>query len=234
MPGTNFYTPFSSTVDVALTDKNGYAALVRCASANIPSAIAGFAVGCSLQTTDTGATYQNEGTVTSCNFVELESAGGAWSGGTVPNASTFESTVTFEDVATFEVAPVLEAGAQIDGPIYTSGGVVPFVTGTVQAVVVASGAIDLTKDCHLIDTDADPLALTIGAPVIPYQKIVLQMIVDGGAGINDAVLTFNGTATITFDGRGDYVELQHNGADWIPVRLVNLEDGSIPTYVPAA
>jgi hypothetical protein len=169
--------------------------------------------------------------------------GGGFTGGVVPDATTFESavttesTVTHEGVVTHEVAPVLEAGAQIDGPIYTSAlgevGVVPFMGNTVQEVVTASGALDLGAYNHLVDTDSGALALTVGTPVMPYQRIRVQMIVDGGGGTNDATITFNGTATIVLDGVGDYFELQHNGAEWIPVSLVNLVDGSIPTYTPA-
>jgi hypothetical protein len=153
---------------------------------------------------------------------------------TVPSTSVFEAPITSEGVATFEVAPVLEAGAQIDGPIYTTGGVVPFMGNTVQEVLTSSGAVSLTAYNYLVDTDSGALALTIGSPAVPYQRIRVQMTVDGGGGTNDATFTFNSTATIVLDGVGDYFELQHNGAEWIPIALVNLVDGSIPTYTPAA
>lgn len=154
-------------------------------------------------------------------------------GGTTIVNGVVADPVTFEDVATFEVAPVLEAGAEFDGPLYTTGGAVSVTPEAEQAVVTVAGAIALTSYNHLIDTTGGVLALTLAAPAMPRQRIRLQMIVDGGGSTNDATLTFNGTATIVFADEGDYVELQHNGAEWIPQVLVNLYDGSIPVYTPA-
>lgn len=68
MAGTNFWTKLNSTVDVALTDGNGNAMLVRSTVANIPSAAAGYAIGCDLIASDTGNHYYNKGSATSCDF----------------------------------------------------------------------------------------------------------------------------------------------------------------------
>ncbi len=68
MPGTNYFTPKTSAIDVALTDGSNNAMLAKCVAASIPSAVAGYGIGCLLQATDTGALYTNTGTTTSCTF----------------------------------------------------------------------------------------------------------------------------------------------------------------------
>jgi len=73
MAGTNYFHG-NQTVDIALGDENGNAILVKCLAANIPSAVAGYAVGCELIATDTGAHYYNLGTASSCNFHAVTTA----------------------------------------------------------------------------------------------------------------------------------------------------------------
>lgn len=65
MPGTNFFTPQTSTVDVALTDTIGNAILAK---GTVPSSLPGYAVGCLFIETSSGKAYQNTGTTTSCSF----------------------------------------------------------------------------------------------------------------------------------------------------------------------
>ena len=67
MVGTNFFTKASPTVDIAFTDGAGNARLINCTVANLPSAVAGYAVGCIAQT-EAGALYSNTGSATSCTF----------------------------------------------------------------------------------------------------------------------------------------------------------------------
>jgi hypothetical protein len=74
---TNFF-PENGTVQVSMTDEFGNAMEVKCLVADIPSAVAGYAVGCELIAEDTGAHYYNTGTTASCSFVV---------GGTVTNGS---------------------------------------------------------------------------------------------------------------------------------------------------
>ena len=70
MTGTGLFSPTTSApVKIALTDDAGNALLVKSTAANIPSAVAGYAVGCLLIATDTGALYSNTGTATSASFV---------------------------------------------------------------------------------------------------------------------------------------------------------------------
>jgi len=40
----------------------------KCATGDIPSAVAGYAVGCQLTNTTSGVLYSNTGSVTSCTF----------------------------------------------------------------------------------------------------------------------------------------------------------------------
>jgi len=87
---TNFY-PSNGSVKVSLSDDFGNADLVRCTVANIPSAVAGYAVGCILKATDTGGIYTNTGSATSCTFTLLEDAGGAF---TLPVTATYSSSST--------------------------------------------------------------------------------------------------------------------------------------------
>jgi hypothetical protein len=68
MAGTGLYAPLNSTVMVAINDERGNATAVKCLAANIPSGVAGYATGCELFTTDTGAQYSNTGSATSCTF----------------------------------------------------------------------------------------------------------------------------------------------------------------------
>ena len=55
-----------ATVRVKLKDANGYATLVSCTS--LPTGKAGYAIGCDLTNTTTGARYYNSGTVTSATW----------------------------------------------------------------------------------------------------------------------------------------------------------------------
>ena len=88
MIGTNFFTPLSTTVKVALSDENGKAALIRCTAANLPTD-AGYAVGCIAPATDTGAFYTNTGTTSVASFTLISS-----SSVTLATALTDSSTTT--------------------------------------------------------------------------------------------------------------------------------------------
>jgi len=68
MKGTNFFQQNKETVNSAFIDEYGNAILVKCATGDIPSAVAGYAVGCLLINTTTGNLYTNTGSVTSCTF----------------------------------------------------------------------------------------------------------------------------------------------------------------------
>lgn len=58
----------NGSVTVLESDELGLVSECRCASGSIPSAVAGYAVGCLLIDTTTGEVYWNIGSVTSCTF----------------------------------------------------------------------------------------------------------------------------------------------------------------------
>ncbi len=92
---TNFSsgsTGSTPSINPYLTNEAGNAILVRCTTANIPSAAAGYAVGCILEATDSGATYINTGSVTSSSFVQF--AGGGGSGGIAVKATNGTTPVS--------------------------------------------------------------------------------------------------------------------------------------------
>lgn len=66
---TSFST--GTPVDKILQDDKGLLVLVRCATGDIPSAVAGYAIGCLLVDTTTGTLYINTGTASSCTFTAV-------------------------------------------------------------------------------------------------------------------------------------------------------------------
>lgn len=98
MGGTNLsdYSILNGgTVDTYLTNPGGHATLVRCSTANIPSAVAGYAVGCLLQNTTTGNNYVNTGTTSSCTFTLLD-AGASFGLPTSATDATTTTTTSFQ------------------------------------------------------------------------------------------------------------------------------------------
>lgn len=74
MGGTSFSDESirnGGTIDTYFTNPAGQAVLIRCSTANTPSAKSGFAVGCLLMDTTTGILYCNTGTTSSCSFVKI-------------------------------------------------------------------------------------------------------------------------------------------------------------------
>lgn len=143
--GTNLY-PYDGTVKVALTDNFGNADLVRCAVASIPSAVAGYAIGCILKATDTGGIYTNTGTTTSCTFTLLEDAGGTF---TLPTTATDTSTTTGTSMALTQNAVTTGAGlTQALNGLTTGFG--HSITHT-TAVIAAGGSL-LNVSSSSVDT----------------------------------------------------------------------------------
>lgn len=69
----NFYTPFSSTVDVDGIDEFGMATRIRCSAANLPTG-KGYAVGCLAQEKLVGKFYTNTGTTSSASFTLISAS----------------------------------------------------------------------------------------------------------------------------------------------------------------
>ena len=65
MAGTNFSDNAiarGGTINTFFGEDSGFVTYARCTVANIPSAQAGYAVGCLIAATDTGGIYTNTGT----------------------------------------------------------------------------------------------------------------------------------------------------------------------------
>lgn len=65
---TNYFSPKTSTVDTALTDGAGNAVLARGTAANLPTGLAGYAIGCLYMATNNGVLYVNTGTAASATW----------------------------------------------------------------------------------------------------------------------------------------------------------------------
>lgn len=83
------------TVNRWLIDSIGNGVLVHCTTANIPSAVAGYAVGCMLNATDTGRLYTNIGTTSSASFQILDQ-GTAFGLPTSATDATTTTTTSFQ------------------------------------------------------------------------------------------------------------------------------------------
>lgn len=70
MAGTGLFAPSGAAVMIALNDEAKNALLVKGTAANLPSAVSGYATGCTYIATDTGTQYTNVGTATSCSFIQ--------------------------------------------------------------------------------------------------------------------------------------------------------------------
>lgn len=92
----NFYSSNQPTVNVWGTDEIGNAILVKSTVANIPSGVAGYAVGCELTASDTGNHYLNTGTVSSATFTLIDTASGSL---VLPTAATDATTTTTTSLA---------------------------------------------------------------------------------------------------------------------------------------
>jgi len=92
----NFFAPDNASVKVALSDESGNAVLSRGTVANLPSAVAGYAVSGLYMATDSGAVYENTGTATSCTFTLLDTAATSLQ---LPEAATDATTTTTTSLA---------------------------------------------------------------------------------------------------------------------------------------
>ncbi len=163
--GTNFF-PTNGTVKVGLTNELGQALLIECTIANLPSAVAGYAVGCEAITSDAGAHYFNTGSATSATFTAVGTIGAG--------------TVTLASLAT-AIAP--SHVIKFAGQATTAGGAAAeaiTVTGAVAATdrafvqVVDNGTSNVTALQAVVTTNT--LTVTFSADpgtdtIINYQII---------------------------------------------------------------
>ncbi len=69
--GTNQFVPISTGLEGAFTNNAGDWVFVRATTVAIPSATAGYAIGCTLQNATSGSLFINQGTTTSCSFRDV-------------------------------------------------------------------------------------------------------------------------------------------------------------------
>lgn len=124
-PGTNLYDPTTGN-HIALTDEIGNVTLCKYATANIPSGVKGYAVGCKLVDTTTGLSYSNTGTATSCAFTPVN---------TITSTSVIDPSI-------IQTAVVPLTSAQIKALFTTSVVVIPAIAG--KAIILDSFVFDLT------------------------------------------------------------------------------------------
>lgn len=151
-PGTNYFTRYTSTVDVALTDKFGNATLISCTAGNLPTD-AGYAKGCIAIATDSGILYTNTGSTTVASFTAVDSSDSL----TLPSAFVDASTDT-------GVSLSLTADAITTGEIIKAinGNTTNFTTGAALfygdmgdatagngLVIIGTGAYEGTGLAHL-------------------------------------------------------------------------------------
>ena len=97
-------------------------------------------------------------------------------------------------------------------------------TPTAQNAMTAAGAVSLTTYCTAVNTttgSGHASTLADGARVGQLKKIAL--VVDGG----DLVLTVASMAggnTVTFADAGDWIELQWDGVQWVPIAYAGAVD----------
>lgn len=90
VPGT-VVEPYFINSTINPSTGNGNIILARCTVANLPTGQAGYAIGCDIQASDTGAKYVNTGTAASATWTLLEDAGGTF---TLPTSATDATTTT--------------------------------------------------------------------------------------------------------------------------------------------
>lgn len=165
--GTNFFTKYTSTVDVALTDKSGNATLIRCVAGSLPTD-AGYAVGCIAQATDTGVIYYNSGTVSVASFTAVNAGAAAL---TLPSALTDASTTTGAGFSTNSTAITTGSALKISNgntTNFTTGG--KLIEADMGAAVAGNGLTVTTSAAY---TGTGLAVLTAGAMT---TGIVLSLI----------------------------------------------------------
>jgi len=181
--GSVFYKPvMNSSVLVLCEDLYQNSLIIKCTSANIPSGVAGYAVGCLLIATDTGAMYTNVGTTSSCNF---QPPGTVIAGVKTPLTAT----------ATITAAQVL--GGYINTNVGNSGDTFTLPTATALQAVIGARTGD-SVEVIIANVAAAGTSIVIAAgsanttmvgnytPVVGAHAIQI-MFVNTGTGTMDAI-----------------------------------------------
>lgn len=147
MPGTNLFAPPDySGVKVALSNEVDNAILAKGTAAQLPSAVAGYAVGCLYIATDTGNLYLNTGTTTSATFTLVDTATTSLQ---LPEAATDATTTTTTSLALTQNAVTTGAGLtqSLNGLTTGKGHSITHTTS-----VIASGGSLLNLSSTGVDT----------------------------------------------------------------------------------
>lgn len=147
MSGTNFSDGAISkggTIDTYLANPAGHTILCRSTVANIPSAMAGYAVGCILQATDTGNNYINTGTTSSSTFTLLD-AGTAFG---LPTSASDASSTTGNSFLLTESSLTTGVGIKVLGTTanFTTGGAL--FKADLAAAVAGNGFVGVTTGAY--------------------------------------------------------------------------------------
>lgn len=155
---TNFF-PTDGTIQISFTDEAGYAMEAKCTVANIPSGVAGYAVGCEIIAEDTGDHYYNTGSISSCTFTV---------GGTVTNGSVtlakLAAGITPSHIVKYAGQPTTVGGAAAEA--FTVTGIAATDLAFVQIVNNGTGNVTAlqavcTTNTLTVTFSADPQADTV-------------------------------------------------------------------------
>lgn len=191
MIGTDFFTTLGS-VEIALADKAGNAILAKGTLANLPSAAAGYAIGCQYIATDTGAMFVNLGTTAASAFAGVASAPMAHPTSAAINAT---ATATAAQVATGYITSTSAAATTITLPTGTLlGAALNAVAGTVFELYVdnTAGANTVTIAVAVNGVLSDG-AVTSGA--VAFGDLTIA---SGVTGIGQFTLMFSSPTAYAF------------------------------------
>ena len=122
--GTNFFTKYTSTVDVGLTNTAGQAMMIVCAAGDLPTT-AGFAIGCIALASDSGVLYYNTGTALVASFTAVNAGAAAF---TMATALTDTSSPATTGSMLSLTATALTSGVGLN---VINGNTTNFTTGAI-------------------------------------------------------------------------------------------------------
>lgn len=236
MGGSNFSDNSiggGGTVNHYLTNDAGSWILVRCTAANIPSAAAGYAVGCLLQATDTGNAYVNTGTITSSTFTLLDSSSASL---VLPTAATDATTTTTTSLALTQDTVTTGAGLtqSLNGLTTGKGHSITHTTS-----VIASGGTLLNLSSTGVDTATTSgalLTLTSTASTAGTQVLATLSGLTTGIGVSlvTAALTTGSALSIAANAltSGNAITLSSSSTDATArgvIQVTNSGSGSTGT-----
>ena len=167
-------------MQIALTDDSGNAIVAKGTTANIPSAVSGYATGCKFIATDSGVEYINYGSSSSCTFISsyrllqtTTSLGTVQS--STPTAAQLLGGIVTQTSATGAGTVTLPTGTQLSAAIsgvstgYTfqvlfanlGGGQTLTITGATGSTVIGTAAVASTKNATLTFTNTGSNAWSV-------------------------------------------------------------------------